>query len=428
MELFTSSNQSQWDIIKRWIDESDIYMLILGGRYGSIETKSGKSYTHLEYEYALSIKKPLFVIVIKDEALNQKTVAQVENQNPEKLKKFKKKVLNSMCEFFIDTKDIQLAVHKCLGKIIQDNELIGWVHGNQQNEGLASELVRLNEENRQLREENENFKRNQQVRLPKLTVEMNDGEPLILKYQEYKELYYKTREPIDWSALGDDLKEFLSIENVETYNQNLSEITDEQVNEFNRVTNLKAILEQGIQKFDFRVSNDGNLKANQVYISIKFPDFIYVEEKGEDKKRRKIIDDLEKKSLEIISTPFWNPLNQAKADLKKKKLDAVNPFKGIHSLSNVIGLDHSQSNNLATLTRVDPFKVTSIPNIRGDHDFLDSQGRIIVKMGDLLHTLVKKYDNYYLFPLERGKGNITVNLHCEEYSNKEIIEIPIIVE
>ena len=56
MELFTSSNQSQWDIIKRWIDESDIYMLILGGRYGSIETKSGKSYTHLEYEYALSIK------------------------------------------------------------------------------------------------------------------------------------------------------------------------------------------------------------------------------------------------------------------------------------------------------------------------------------------------------------------------------------
>lgn len=35
MELFTSSNQSQWDIIKRWIDESDIYMLILGGRYGS---------------------------------------------------------------------------------------------------------------------------------------------------------------------------------------------------------------------------------------------------------------------------------------------------------------------------------------------------------------------------------------------------------
>lgn len=431
MELFTSSNQSQWDIIKRWIDESDIYMLILGGRYGSIETKSGKSYTHLEYEYALSVKKPLFVIVIKDEALNQKTVAQVENQNPEKLKKFKKKVLSSMCEFFIDIKDIQLAVHKCLGKIIQDNELIGWVRGNQQNEGLASELVRLNEENRQLREENENFKRNQQVRLPKLTVEMNDGEPLILQYQEYKELFYKNREPLDWSAIDDDLKEFLSIENVERYNQNLSEITDKQVNEFNRVTNLKAILEQGIQKINFRVSNDGTLKANQVYISIKFPDFIYVEEKGDDKKRREIIDDLEKKSLEIISTPLWNPLNEAKANLKKKKLDAVNPFKNISSLSNVLGLGSDDIQNLATVARVDPFKPMSmpkIPNIRGDDDYLDKQGRIIVKMGDLLHTLGKNYNNYYLFPLKKGEGNITVNLHCEEYSSEEIIEIPIIVE
>ena len=43
MELFTSTNKSQWEVIKRWINESDIYMLILGGRYGSVEPESGKS-------------------------------------------------------------------------------------------------------------------------------------------------------------------------------------------------------------------------------------------------------------------------------------------------------------------------------------------------------------------------------------------------
>lgn len=43
---------------KNWIEESDVYMLILGGRYGSIEPKSGKSYTQLEYEYALELGKP----------------------------------------------------------------------------------------------------------------------------------------------------------------------------------------------------------------------------------------------------------------------------------------------------------------------------------------------------------------------------------
>src|SRR6478735_3668192 len=64
MELFAAGDESQMSVIERWIDESDIYLLILGGRYGSIEPKSKKSYTQLEYEYAIKIKKPLFAIVI----------------------------------------------------------------------------------------------------------------------------------------------------------------------------------------------------------------------------------------------------------------------------------------------------------------------------------------------------------------------------
>src|SRR4051812_36796802 len=65
MELFSAGDESQMEVIKQWIDESDVYLLILGGRYGSIESKRGKSYTHLEYEYALSKNKPLFACVIK---------------------------------------------------------------------------------------------------------------------------------------------------------------------------------------------------------------------------------------------------------------------------------------------------------------------------------------------------------------------------
>ena len=32
MELFTSGDESQMEAIKQWIDESDVYLLILGGR------------------------------------------------------------------------------------------------------------------------------------------------------------------------------------------------------------------------------------------------------------------------------------------------------------------------------------------------------------------------------------------------------------
>lgn len=47
MELFTAGDESQMQVIKQWIDESDLYLMILGGRYGSTEANTGKSYTHL---------------------------------------------------------------------------------------------------------------------------------------------------------------------------------------------------------------------------------------------------------------------------------------------------------------------------------------------------------------------------------------------
>jgi len=36
MELFPASNKKQWTIIKRVIDDSDFYLLIIAGRYGSL--------------------------------------------------------------------------------------------------------------------------------------------------------------------------------------------------------------------------------------------------------------------------------------------------------------------------------------------------------------------------------------------------------
>ena len=54
MELFPAANESQWKVIQRVIDECDYYILILGGRYGSIAPNSdGMSYTEMEYRYAL---------------------------------------------------------------------------------------------------------------------------------------------------------------------------------------------------------------------------------------------------------------------------------------------------------------------------------------------------------------------------------------
>ena len=63
MELFPASNESQWSLIKRVIDDCDYYILILAGRYGSINKEEGISYTEMEYRYALTSGKPVIAFV-----------------------------------------------------------------------------------------------------------------------------------------------------------------------------------------------------------------------------------------------------------------------------------------------------------------------------------------------------------------------------
>ncbi|UXT96523.1 DUF4062 domain-containing protein [Agrobacterium tumefaciens] len=131
MELFTASDKSQWEIIKRWIDESDVYMLILGGRYGSVDKETGVSYTEMEYDYAVTQKKPLFSVVIKEDALEAKVKSvgssAIEQDNPKALREFREKVLSTMSAFFADDRDIKLAIHESLGELGHQADLIGWV-------------------------------------------------------------------------------------------------------------------------------------------------------------------------------------------------------------------------------------------------------------------------------------------------------------
>ena len=58
MEQFAPGDETAWGKIKAWIEESDVFILILGRRYSSIEPISGKSYVQLEYEYAVEARKP----------------------------------------------------------------------------------------------------------------------------------------------------------------------------------------------------------------------------------------------------------------------------------------------------------------------------------------------------------------------------------
>ncbi|QCC42620.1 hypothetical protein C3Y97_23255 [Bacillus sp. DU-106] len=133
MELFKAADTSQKETIKKWIEESDVYMLVLGGRYGSIDHETGLSYTHWEYEYAGKLKKPRFAIVINDDALNEKVSKYganvLERENYPNYVEFKKEVLSKISKFYSDVRDIKIAVLESLKEYEKDKKLTGWVSG-----------------------------------------------------------------------------------------------------------------------------------------------------------------------------------------------------------------------------------------------------------------------------------------------------------
>ena len=91
MELFPAADEEQWEFIKRVIDDCDYYILMIGGRYGSI-THEGISYTEKEYDYAISMG--LKVLAFVHEQPNEIPLGKsdIDSALREKLEKFREKV------------------------------------------------------------------------------------------------------------------------------------------------------------------------------------------------------------------------------------------------------------------------------------------------------------------------------------------------
>ena len=62
MEHFVSTNEEQFNYIKRLLDETDYYIIIIGNRYGS-QADDGISYTEKEFDYAVNLEIPVIACI-----------------------------------------------------------------------------------------------------------------------------------------------------------------------------------------------------------------------------------------------------------------------------------------------------------------------------------------------------------------------------
>lgn len=67
MEQFGARTETPLQTCIAEVDQSDIYVGVIGFRLGSIEPTSGKSYTQLEYERALTLSKEIFIYMIDEQ-------------------------------------------------------------------------------------------------------------------------------------------------------------------------------------------------------------------------------------------------------------------------------------------------------------------------------------------------------------------------
>lgn len=88
MELFPATNDDQWTLIKSVIEDSDYYIVVIGGRYGTIGHQ-GISFTEMEYRYALEIGKPIIAFVHKNPQDLPSSRTEQEKEGRYKLEEFK---------------------------------------------------------------------------------------------------------------------------------------------------------------------------------------------------------------------------------------------------------------------------------------------------------------------------------------------------
>lgn len=126
MEQFPASNMSQMEYIEKMLDDCDYYILIIGGRYGSLDD-DGVGYTEKEYNYAQQKGIPVmaFVNLHPEKLPNEKC----EHANIEKFKAFRDRVWNAkkLVKGYSDIGDLKANVVTAVNAAIREYPGIGWV-------------------------------------------------------------------------------------------------------------------------------------------------------------------------------------------------------------------------------------------------------------------------------------------------------------
>jgi len=148
MELFPATNDDQFSFIKSIIDDCDYYIIILGGRYGSIGA-TGVGYTEMEFDYANKKGIPILAFVHENPSSIAVSKSDIDPKIILKLNEFREKVkCGRIVKFWLGKDDLASKVILGLTHVIRSHPRPGWNRGgNRSNLELLEELDKVRTEN-----------------------------------------------------------------------------------------------------------------------------------------------------------------------------------------------------------------------------------------------------------------------------------------
>jgi hypothetical protein len=129
MEVFPAANATPWSLIEAIIGESDYYVLIIGGLYGSTD-ESGISYTEKEYDLALNCKIPVLAFLHRNPAEIPMGKSELDPAARQRLSEFRRKVEHHHCKYWSSSEDLKAKVLASIVHEIRVNPRTGWIRGD----------------------------------------------------------------------------------------------------------------------------------------------------------------------------------------------------------------------------------------------------------------------------------------------------------
>ena len=151
MENFSATTDRGWKTIEKTIDTSDYYVVIVAGRYGSIDEETGTSWTEREYDYAVGKGMKVLAFIRELSAMAGNDV----DDDKTRVNAFRDKLKNThLIEKWTTAHELRACVSTALSKARQEDEAEGtlppgWYRGPAPD---VAEFARLSAEARELRD------------------------------------------------------------------------------------------------------------------------------------------------------------------------------------------------------------------------------------------------------------------------------------